>query len=166
VDIAIHAPRHDPRNFHAHLLTTTREITPDGLGAKTAVELSGTERYKRGLPRAADEFIGIRERWATLTNEALREANVAARVSHLGRDAQAEHQVLQAAEPTRSTIGLDRLERIQQEARLNWLQLRRQEMTKSPGSGREHENPLGVQRDSAARPPDAEHEMPDNDVSL
>jgi ATP-dependent exoDNAse (exonuclease V) alpha subunit len=166
VDIAIHAPRHDPRNFHAHLLTTTREITPDGLGAKTAVELSGTERYKRGLPRAADEFIGIRERWATLTNEALREANVAARVSHLGRDAQAEHQVLQPAEPTQSTIGLDRLERIQQEARLNWLQLRRQEMTKSPGSGREHENPLGVERDSAARPPDAEHEMPDNDVSL
>jgi hypothetical protein len=135
-------------------------------GVSSTIELSGTERYKRGLARAADEFTGIRERWATLTNEALREANVAARVSHLGRAAQAQHQVLQAAEPTRSTIGLDRLERIQQEARLNWLQLRRQEMTKSHGSGRDRETPLGVERDSAARAPDAEHETPDNDVSL
>ncbi|HUA23843.1 MAG TPA: MobA/MobL family protein, partial [Steroidobacteraceae bacterium] len=37
VDLAVHAPRPegDPRNFHAHLLATTREVTPDGLGPKT-----------------------------------------------------------------------------------------------------------------------------------
>ena len=36
VDLAVHEPPADgdPRNFHAHLLTTTREVTPAGLGAK------------------------------------------------------------------------------------------------------------------------------------
>src|SRR5579863_6478066 len=38
VDFAIHAPRDfpgsDPRNYHAHLLATTRDITREGLGAK------------------------------------------------------------------------------------------------------------------------------------
>src|ERR1700676_5343219 len=41
IDFAIHAPRDfhgsDPRNFHAHLLATTREIAPEGLGAKTTL---------------------------------------------------------------------------------------------------------------------------------
>src|SRR3546814_12033370 len=37
VDVAIHAPGRegDHRNHHAHLLTTTRHIGPEGLGAKT-----------------------------------------------------------------------------------------------------------------------------------
>src|SRR5580698_5408774 len=41
VDLAIHQPRTDPRNFHAHLLSTTRELTPTGFGPKTTAELSG-----------------------------------------------------------------------------------------------------------------------------
>ena len=32
VDLAVHRPRTDPRNFHAHLLTTTREVSTAGLG--------------------------------------------------------------------------------------------------------------------------------------
>ena len=37
VDVAIHAPGRegDQRNHHAHLLTTTRRIGPEGLGEKT-----------------------------------------------------------------------------------------------------------------------------------
>jgi ATP-dependent exoDNAse (exonuclease V) alpha subunit len=31
VDFAIHAPRTDPRNFHAHLLASTRQINSAGL---------------------------------------------------------------------------------------------------------------------------------------
>src|SRR5580692_561399 len=30
VDLAVHRPRTDPRNFHAHLLTTTREVNAVG----------------------------------------------------------------------------------------------------------------------------------------
>ena len=39
VDVAIHAPNRegDQRNHHAHVLTTTRRLEPDGLGAKTRV---------------------------------------------------------------------------------------------------------------------------------
>jgi len=84
VDLAVHDPRPggDPRNFHAHLLTTTREVTPTGLGAKTGLDMGSAERFRRELPSSRDEFLLLRERWATLTNSALREANVEARVEH------------------------------------------------------------------------------------
>jgi len=84
VDLAVHLPRPegDPRNFHAHLLTTTREVKPQGLGAKTGLDMHSRERRKRELPSHRDEFRTLRERWATLTNEALREANIDARVDH------------------------------------------------------------------------------------
>jgi ATP-dependent exoDNAse (exonuclease V) alpha subunit len=84
VDLAVHLPRPDgdQRNFHAHLLTTTREITPQGLGAKAGLDMSSTERRRRELPDSRQEFNTLRERWATLTNEALREADVEARVDH------------------------------------------------------------------------------------
>src|SRR5215472_4820467 len=84
VDLAVHEPRPDgdSRNFHAHLLTTTREITPTGLGAKVGLDMSARERRRRDLPDHRQEYRSVRERWAALTNDALREANVAARVDH------------------------------------------------------------------------------------
>ena len=90
VDLAVHAPRPegDPRNFHAHLLATTREVTPSGLGAKTGLDMEARERRKRELPDHRQEFMNVRERWAILTNEALRAANIAARVDHRSLAAQ------------------------------------------------------------------------------
>jgi ATP-dependent exoDNAse (exonuclease V) alpha subunit len=90
VDLAVHEPRAggDPRHFHAHLLATTREVTPTGLGAKVGLELGGNERRRRGLPDHRQEFINVRERWAQLTNAALAAANVAARVDHRSLAAQ------------------------------------------------------------------------------
>jgi ATP-dependent exoDNAse (exonuclease V) alpha subunit len=86
VDVAVHAPRDfpgsDPRNFHAHLLATTREVNRDGLGAKTTLELRESSRKALGLGPSIGELLHVRERWATVTNEALREANVEARVDH------------------------------------------------------------------------------------
>jgi hypothetical protein len=83
VDLALHRPRTDPRNFHAHLLATTREVMADGLGPKTIAELSGSQRFEQGLPRAMQEHAQIRARWAELTNGALREAGLDVRVSHI-----------------------------------------------------------------------------------
>jgi hypothetical protein len=92
VDVAIHAPRDfpgsDPRNFHAHLLTTTREVTPVGLGAKTMLDMSDDRRAKLGLEPAVHELLHVRERWATVTNEALREAHSEARIDHRTLEAQ------------------------------------------------------------------------------
>lgn len=84
VDLAVHDPRPagDPRNFHAHLLLTTREVTPTGLGTKTGLNLQMNERIRLGLPDGSQEFKAIRERWATITNDALKAANIEARVDH------------------------------------------------------------------------------------
>lgn len=90
VDLAVHAPRPegDQRNFHAHLLATTREVTPAGMGPKTGVDMEGGVRSELGLPPSRQEFRTLRARWAELTNEALREANVQARVDHRSLEAQ------------------------------------------------------------------------------
>jgi hypothetical protein len=83
VDLAVHQPRTDPRNFHAHLLATTREVSAGGLGPKTIAELNGSQRFELGLPRAMQEHAQIRQRWAVMTNEALRDAGLEVRVSHI-----------------------------------------------------------------------------------
>jgi ATP-dependent exoDNAse (exonuclease V) alpha subunit len=86
VDVAVHAPRDfpgsDPRNFHAHLLATTREVGRNGLESKTTVELNDSSRRALGLGPSINELLHVRERWAAVTNEALREANVEARIDH------------------------------------------------------------------------------------
>ena len=82
VDLALHTPRTDERNFHAHLLSTTREVLTSGFGRKIEAELSGSQRFELGLPRAMEEHSQIRERWAFLANGALREAGLAISISH------------------------------------------------------------------------------------
>jgi hypothetical protein len=86
VDTTIHLPRPsaDERHHHAHLLMTPREITPHGLGRRVACELSGPERRARGLGPYKQDFMFVRERWAEVMNEALRDAGLTARVDHRG----------------------------------------------------------------------------------
>jgi ATP-dependent exoDNAse (exonuclease V) alpha subunit len=90
VDVAVHFPRStsDPRNHHAHLLMTSRQVTPEGLGARTILELSGQERRARGLRGSKDELLFMRERWANRVNEAFREAGLSSRVDHRSYAAQ------------------------------------------------------------------------------
>jgi len=92
VDFAIHAPRDfpgsDPRNFHAHLLTTTREVTPSGLGMKTTLDMNDSNRRTLGLPPVINELLHVRKRWATVTNEAMQAAHIAARIDHRTLEAQ------------------------------------------------------------------------------
>ena len=90
VDFAIHAPRphNDPRNFHAHLLTTTREVLPTGLGAKTNLDISSLKRQELGLDSNLKELYAVREQWATLANEALQRANLEVRIDHRSFKAQ------------------------------------------------------------------------------
>lgn len=73
-DVAIHAPGRegDHRNHHAHILCTTRRLTPDGFGEKCR-ELDDRKT------KAVD---GWRERFAVLQNEHLERAGVAERVDH------------------------------------------------------------------------------------
>ena len=84
VDVTVHPPRSgsDDIGHHAHILMTPRRVTPEGIGARTILELSGTELHLRGLGPSKGELLLIRERWAGVTNEALRDAGLDVRVDH------------------------------------------------------------------------------------
>jgi len=75
-DVALHAPSAggDDRNYHAHILTTTREVEPDGLGKKTRI----LDAAKTGGP----EIESLRELWAMQCNEALECHQKPARIDH------------------------------------------------------------------------------------
>jgi ATP-dependent exoDNAse (exonuclease V) alpha subunit len=90
VDVALHRPHRDgdTRNFHAHVLTTTREVTPTGLGKKATIELGDGDRARVGLPPAKTEIVALRERWAELVNAHLAERGVEARIDHRSLEAQ------------------------------------------------------------------------------
>ncbi|MBU2785892.1 MobA/MobL family protein [Acidithiobacillus ferriphilus] len=95
VDLAIHAPDRegDHRNHHAHLLTTTRQVSraPDGglvLGAKAHIELSDKARRERSLGAAADEVKAVRALWENTANAALERAGVEARIDARSLQAQ------------------------------------------------------------------------------
>lgn len=72
-DVAIH--RDDENNPHAHILLTTREITPDGFGEKNR-----DWNKKEALTK-------WREEWANYANRALEKANIQERISHLSNEA-------------------------------------------------------------------------------
>lgn len=83
-DVAIHAPHRDgdQRNHHAHVLTTTRHITIEGLTDKTRV----LDVQATGGP----EIEAMRARWAELQNLALERQGHEVRVDHRSLAAQRE----------------------------------------------------------------------------
>lgn len=74
VDAAIHAPHRegDQRNYHAHILTTTRAIDGDGMGKKTR-ELDD---------KKSGAVFEVREKWAGIANRHLERAQVTDRIDH------------------------------------------------------------------------------------
>jgi len=82
VDVAIHAPgkEGDNRNYHAHILRTTRKVQANGLGEKLDTEKAGRKR--------SDDLEAVRVRWADMTNAALERANIAERIDHRTLNAQ------------------------------------------------------------------------------
>ena len=89
VDVAVHAPdkQGDNRNFHAHLLLTTRKLEQDRHGKikltdKSQLEMSNTQLKQAGLLSNQDELKEIRKAWADLTNDYLAEHGIAERIDH------------------------------------------------------------------------------------
>lgn len=90
VDVAIHSPdkEGDNRNWHAHIMTTTREVSlsDDGdieLGDKATIELSNTKRKALGLGTTSAEIKELRELWAKAANKYL---------EHQGHDERIDHR--------------------------------------------------------------------------
>ena len=80
VDVAIHEPGKDGdhRNHHAHILCSTRRLTPEGFNDKTR-EL---DDQKSG------EVANWREHWAQLSNRHLEKAGSQERIDHRSLEAQ------------------------------------------------------------------------------
>jgi hypothetical protein len=84
-DCAIHQPTQkeidrgaDPRNYHAHIMFTTRTAEIDDnneilLTDKATIELSDTKRHKLGMERVSLEIKEVRQLWEQLANEKLAE---------------------------------------------------------------------------------------------
>lgn len=79
VDLCIHKPTDkeiaagaDARNHHAHILTTTRKITNEGLTDKADIEKSGRKRK--------DDLKNTRELWAVTANKHFEMAGLAERI--------------------------------------------------------------------------------------
>ena len=77
-DIALHAPGRegDERNHHAHILLTTREVGPEGFGAKNRDW------------NAVEMLEGWREAWARDSNRALERCGLDERIDHRTLEAQ------------------------------------------------------------------------------
>lgn len=88
VDVAIHAPDKggDNRNYHAHVLTTTREIHALEhelvFGAKTKLELSDTKLKTLGLEKGSIQLDHVRSLWADRVNQSLERHQINDRVDH------------------------------------------------------------------------------------
>ena len=67
-DFSLHLD--NPENPHAHILLTTRDITPEGFGQKN-----------RGWNQTK-ELLGWRRGWAEVTNEHLAQAGLGVRIDH------------------------------------------------------------------------------------
>ena len=90
-DCAIHSPSKkevargaDPRNYHAHILVTTREAQLDADGQlffdkqlKISFEWSNKKRDAEGLQSSIQEIKDIRQLWVDMANKALVELGLA-----------------------------------------------------------------------------------------
>ena len=81
-DVALHEPSRsgDQRNYHAHVLCTTRQITNEGFAGKTEIEWSNTNLKKAGLPYGSIQIREMRMVWEELANEHLMRAGIDARI--------------------------------------------------------------------------------------
>lgn len=101
-DIAIHAPHPegDQRNWHAHVLTTTRVVSAEGLGTKT--------RELDVLQTSGPAVEALRELWAVQVNRALERAWVTERVDHRSLERQGQGHLASAQHLGPAVSGMER----------------------------------------------------------
>ncbi len=133
VDFAIHVPqgKSDIRNVHAHVMMTTREVTPDGLGEKTMIERENRWLLANGLPTSHMQMRDIRKAFADHANRHLLEAGLDIRVdhrSHLDRGLElspTEHMGVHASQMERRGLNVSRARLEEKAAKKNADLIRR-----------------------------------------
>lgn len=84
VDFAIHSPgeQGDIRNYHAHVLMTTREVRQAGLGEKTFLEHKNTRLLANGMATTDMQLRDIRQAWEGIANRQLQREGLDIRIDH------------------------------------------------------------------------------------
>ena len=72
----------DGRNFHAHLMMTTRAVNSEGLGDKTAIERENKWLAANNLPLTQVQLVEIRQSWEQVANEHLARAGLEVQIDH------------------------------------------------------------------------------------
>jgi hypothetical protein len=90
VECSIHLPDEDgdKRNHHAHLSMTTRQISAEGLGAKSDIERDEKTLHDEGKPSGRKQVELLREEWANMCNRALARAGLDVQIDHRSYDRQ------------------------------------------------------------------------------
>ncbi len=84
VDFAIHSPSEhgDIRNYHAHVLMTTREVAKAGLGEKTVLEHKNARLLANGMATTDMQLRDIRQSWEGIANRELQREGLDVRIDH------------------------------------------------------------------------------------
>ncbi|SCX35204.1 Ti-type conjugative transfer relaxase TraA [Agrobacterium rosae] len=84
VDFAIHSPHEqgDVRNIHAHVMTTTRAVTEDGLAYKTNLERKNSALLAEGIATTDMQLRDIRQSWEQIANRQLMREGLDIRIDH------------------------------------------------------------------------------------
>lgn len=147
VDVALHAPDRegDQRNWHAHLLATTRKVTAGRLAEKCEIELSDAKRLSLGLAPARIEVEAVRQMWAQEVNRQLEEGRSPERVDHRSLAAQ-RAEAIQNGDPQKFAE-LDRAPQV----KLGWkvVQMERRGVASDRGNQLRQVKTENVQRKAA-----------------
>ncbi|MBB5278662.1 Ti-type conjugative transfer relaxase TraA [Rhizobium rosettiformans] len=84
VDFAIHAPHEqgDIRNYHAHVMMTTRQVGEAGLGVKTYLEHKNARLLSNGMATTDMQIRDIRQSWESIANSQLQREGLDIRIDH------------------------------------------------------------------------------------
>ena len=133
VDFAIHMPqgKSDIRNIHAHVMMTTRVVTPTGLCEKTMIERENGWLLKHNLPTSHMQMREIRQMFEEHANRHLMRAGLDVRIdhrSHLERGLEiepTEHMGVHASQMMRRGLDVSRTRLEENAARRNARLIRR-----------------------------------------
>jgi len=84
VDFAIHSPSEhgDIRNYHAHVLMTTRQLGKTRLGEKTYLEHKNARLLAHGMATTDMQLRDIRQAWEGIANRQLQREGLDVRIDH------------------------------------------------------------------------------------
>ncbi len=116
VDFAIHAPHEqgDIRNYHAHVMMTTRQVGEAGLGEKTYLEHKNARLLSNGMATTDMQLRDIRQSWESIANSQLQREGLDIRIDHRSHSERGlelsptEHMGVHASQMQRQGMAVER----------------------------------------------------------